>query len=211
METQGQDASKPQDQHKYYLLPKLPYASDALEPEMSAETLEYHYGKHHKGYVDKLNALIIGSGLEGQPLEEVIRQADGPLFNNAAQAWNHTFFWNCLAPRARAEGRGELARSIEASFGSLDAFKSEFSKKAEELFGSGWVWLAKDEKGKLVICPTGNGDNPLLANLEPLLACDVWEHAYYIDYRNSRQDFLRHFWKIVHWEFVEERFRGQTH
>jgi superoxide dismutase, Fe-Mn family len=187
-------------------LPQLPYSLNALEPHMSAETLEFHHGKHHKAYVDKLNELIRNTEQEHMELEEIVRTApQGPMFNNAAQAWNHTFFWQCLSPDGgRAEG--ELARAIDGSFGSFDAFKSKFTKTAVELFGSGWAWLVRGSDGSLSIEPMSNAGTPIAHGKHALLTCDVWEHAYYIDYRNARPKFLEAFWKIVNWEFVAQNF-----
>ncbi len=187
-------------QHK---LPQLPYSMDGLSPLISAETLEYHYGKHHKTYVDNLNRLIKGTEYESMPLEDIIKRSSGGVFNNAAQVWNHTFYWHCLAPGGGGEPGGELGRAIEAGFGSFENFKDEFSKAAVGLFGSGWVWLVKGSNGKLSIEPESNAGNPLTKGLKPLLTCDVWEHAYYIDYRNARPGYIEAFWKLVNWEFVE--------
>ncbi|HVK60684.1 MAG TPA: superoxide dismutase [Bdellovibrionales bacterium] len=196
---------------QYYSLPSLPFAMNALEPNMSAETFEYHYGKHHKGYVDKLNVLIKGTEFESLPLEEVIKRSSGPLFNNAAQAWNHTFFWKCLTPNSKKPQSGALLEAIEKSFGSLDDFKTEFSKQAVDLFGSGWVWLVKDQRDQLMIKSLGNAGNPLVDGMLPLLVCDVWEHAYYIDYRNVRKDYVQKFWNVVNWNFVQECFGEKLH
>jgi len=187
-------------------LPPLPYSLNALEPHMSAETLEFHHGKHHKAYVDKLNELIKNTEQEHMELEEIVRTApQGPLFNNAAQAWNHTFFWQCLSPDG-GRPEGELARAIDGSFGSLDAFKSKFTKTAVELFGSGWAWLVRGDDGSLTIEPLPNAGTPIAKGRQPLLTCDVWEHAYYIDYRNARPKFVEAFWKIVNWKFVAQNF-----
>jgi len=187
-------------------LPDLPYAKDALAPHMSAETLEFHHGKHHKAYVDKLNELIKNTEHEHMELEEIVRTApQGPLFNNAAQAWNHTFFWQCLSPNGR-KAEGELARAIDGSFGSLDAFKSKFTQTAINTFGSGWAWLVRGNDGSLAIESTSNADTPIAHGKQPILTCDVWEHAYYIDYRNARPKFLEAFWKIVNWDFVAQNF-----
>lgn len=190
--------------------PALPFAIDALEPHMSAQTLEFHHGKHHRAYVEKANRLIVGSGFEGLQLEEVVRRAEGPLFENAAQAWNHSFFWNCLSPRAISLKEGELLRAIEASFGTLEKLQADFSEKAEEHFGSGWVWLAKERSGKLSVSAMPNACNPLVGGDVPLLTCDVWEHAYYLDCRNSRKDFLDRFWKVANWDFARSRFEEAT-
>jgi len=187
-------------------LPELPFAMDALAPHISPETLEYHYGKHHRAYVDKLNSLIPGSPFEDVPLEEIIRQAEGGIFNNGAQVFNHTFYWKCLSPTGGDRPGGTLAASIDQSFGSYDEFMARFSQTAVNTFGSGWVWLVRDPRGSLGIISTSNAGNPLRDNLTPLLTCDVWEHAYYIDYRNARPKYLEAFWKLVNWRFVEKNF-----
>ncbi len=183
-------------------LPPLPYSGNALEPYISAETLEFHHGKHHATYVTKLNGLIPGSEFESAPLEEIITKATGPIFNNAAQIWNHTFYWNCLAPNAGGEPTGALADAINAAFGSFDAFKAEMTDKSVNLFGSGWSWLVKDGEGNLSIVQTSNAGCPLTDGLTPLLTCDVWEHAYYIDCRNARPKYMENFWSLVNWDFV---------
>jgi superoxide dismutase, Fe-Mn family len=188
-------------------LPELPYAKDALAPIISAETLEYHYGKHHKTYVDNLNKLIPGTEFEKMTLEEIIRKAAGGIFNNAAQIWNHTFYWNGLSPVGGGEPAGELAGAISQTFGSFAQFKEKFSTTATTLFGSGWAWLVKNPDGSLAIEPAGNAGNPLKDNKKPLLTCDVWEHAYYIDYRNARAKYVEAFWKLVNWNFVAKNFK----
>src|SRR3569833_2733929 len=175
---------RPTMEHK---LPELPYAMNALEPHISKETLEYHYGKHHKTYVDNLNKLIPGTEFEKMSLEEIIKKSSGGIFNNAAQVWNHTFYWNCLAPKS-SEPAGALADALKKGFGSLDEFKQKFTQTAIGTFGSGWAWLVKNKK--------------------PLLTCDVWEHAYYIDYRNARAKYVETFWKIVNWDFAAKNFAG---
>jgi Fe-Mn family superoxide dismutase len=185
-------------------LPELPYSKNALEPHISAETLEYHYGKHHATYVEKLNKLIPGTEYENASLEEIIRQASGGLFNNAAQVWNHTFYWNCMSPDGGGEPQGGLARAIDDAFGSLEEFKDRFSEAAATNFGSGWTWLARNPQGQLEIINTGNAGNPMTENMQPLLSCDVWEHAYYIDYRNARPKYIEAFWNIVNWDFVAQ-------
>lgn len=190
---------------KEYKLPALPYAMDALAPQISKETLEYHYGKHHATYVANLNKLIPGTQFENMSLEEIVRKAKGPIFNNAAQIWNHTFFWNCLAPKAGGEPSGKLAEAIKKGFGAFDTFKEQFTKTATSLFGSGWAWLARGEGGALEIVGTSNAGNPMTEGKTPLLTCDVWEHAYYIDYRNRRPDYVGAFWKLVNWDFVASR------
>ena len=183
-------------------LPALPYAKDALEPHISAETLDYHYSKHHNTYVVNLNNLLPGSGFEGKSLEEIVKTSSGGIFNNAAQVWNHTFYWNCLAPNGGGEPTGELAEAINKSFGSFEKFKEEFTKNAIGTFGSGWGWLVKKADGSLALASTSNAGCPLTTEDEPLLTCDVWEHAYYIDYRNSRPNYLEAFWNLVNWDFV---------
>ena len=183
-------------------LPALPYAKDALEPHISAETLDYHYSKHHNTYVVNLNNLLLGSGFEGKSLEEIIKTSSGGIFNNAAQVWNHTFYWNCLAPNGGGEPTGELAEAINKSFGSFEKFKEEFTKNAIGTFGSGWGWLVKKADGSLALASTSNAGCPLTTEDKPLLTCDVWEHAYYIDYRNSRPNYLEAFWNLVNWDFV---------
>lgn len=189
-------------------LPPLPYAKDALQPYMSAETLEYHHDKHHAAYVANLNKLIPGTEFENMPLEEIIRKASGGIFNNAAQVWNHTFFWNCLAPNAGGEPSGTLADAIRRDFGSFGEFKDRFSNAAVTQFGSGWAWLVRNPDGRLSVESTSNAMNPLHeGNRKALLTCDVWEHAYYIDYRNARPKFVEAFWNLVNWPFVAEQFR----
>lgn len=183
-------------------LPALPYSNDALEPVISKETIEYHYGKHHQTYVTNLNKLIVGTEFENLPLEEIIKKSSGGIFNNAAQVYNHTFYWNCLAPKAGGEPAGKLAEAINEAFGSFDVFKEKFSATAVGTFGSGWAWLVKNADGKLEIISTSNAGNPLTENKKPLLTCDVWEHAYYIDYRNARASYVEKFWNLVNWDFV---------
>jgi len=187
-------------------LPDLPYAMDALEPHISRETLEYHYGKHHNAYVVNLNGMLEGTELAGASLEDVIRKASGPVFNNAAQVWNHTFYWHCLSPNGGGKPAGELAAAIDKTFGSFDAFKTEFADKAVKLFGSGWAWLVKKADGSLAIVQTSNADTPVRGGDKALLTCDVWEHAYYIDYRNARPGYVDAFWKLVNWDFVASNF-----
>jgi Fe-Mn family superoxide dismutase len=192
-----------------FTLPELPYAKDALAPHISAETLEYHYGKHHQAYVTNLNGLVQGTALEKQSLEELIRTQTGGVFNNAAQIWNHTFYWNCMKPKGGGEPGGVLAEAIAATFGGFPAFKEQFSKAAATLFGSGWVWLARSGDRKLVIEQTGNAGNPLRDGRVPLLTCDVWEHAYYIDFRNARPKYVETWWNLVNWDFVAKNFSGK--
>ena len=191
---------------KKHQLPELPYDKAALEPHISAETLEFHYGKHHATYVDKLNGLIVGSEFESATLEELIQQSAGPIFNNAAQVWNHTFYWNGLSPEGGGEPDGGLRREMEAVFGDFATFKQQFTDSAVNNFGSGWTWLVKNSNGDLEIVNTGNAANPMTDGSRPLLTCDVWEHAYYIDYRNARPQYLEAFWKLVNWEFVANNF-----
>ncbi|MHC8470948.1 superoxide dismutase [Fe] [Plesiomonas shigelloides] len=183
-------------------LPALPYAKNALEPHLSAETLEYHYGKHHNTYVVNLNNLVSGTEFEGKSLEDIVKTSSGPIFNNAAQVWNHTFYWNCLAPQAGGEPTGALADAINQAFGSFDAFKTQFNDAAVKNFGSGWTWLVKKADGSLAIVNTSNAGCPLTEGHTPLLTVDVWEHAYYIDYRNVRPNYLNGFWALVNWNFV---------
>jgi len=185
-------------------LPELPYAKDALAPHISAETIEYHYGKHHKTYVDNINRLINGTEFEKMSLEEIIQQSSGGIFNNAAQVWNHTFYWNCLSPNGGGEPTGEIANAITKQFGSFAQFKEKFTNAAVTLFGSGWAWLVKNADGSLSIETTSNAGNPLKDGKRALLTCDVWEHAYYIDYRNARAKYLDAFWNLVNWEFVSQ-------
>jgi len=184
-------------------LPELPYTKEALAPNISAETLEYHYGKHHKTYVDNLNKLIPGTEFEKMPLEEIIKKASGGIFNNTAQVWNHTFYWNCLSPKGGGEPSSVVATALTKNFGSFAQFKEKFTNAAVTLFGSGWTWLVQNPDGSLVIEVTSNAGNPLKDGKKPLLTCDVWEHAYYIDYRNARAKYVEAFWKLVNWDFVE--------
>ncbi|WP_066567425.1 superoxide dismutase [Snodgrassella sp. CFCC 13594] len=188
-------------------LPELPYALDALAPHISKETMEYHYGKHHQTYITNLNNQIKGTEFENLPLEEVVKKATGGMFNNAAQDWNHTFYWFGFAPNgvALAEG-GSLAQAIDAKWGSFAEFQAAFDKVAAGTFGSGWAWLVKTPAGELDLVSTSNAATPLTTDNTPLLTCDVWEHAYYIDYRNSRPNYLKNFWEIINWAEVEKRF-----
>jgi superoxide dismutase, Fe-Mn family len=186
-------------------LPELPYAMNALEPHMSRETLEYHYGKHHQTYVNNLNNLIPGTEFENATLEEIIKKASGGVFNNGAQVWNHSFFWNCLSPNGGGRPSGGLAAAIDQQYGSFEEFKKQFTDKALTLFGSGWTWLARNGDGSLAIVQTANAANPMQNEQQPLLTCDVWEHAYYIDYRNARAKFLDAYWNLVNWDFVAEK------
>jgi superoxide dismutase, Fe-Mn family len=188
-------------------LPELPYAKEALAPGISAETLEYHYGKHHKTYVDNLNKLIPGTEFENLALEDIIKKASGGIFNNAAQVWNHSFYWNSLSPKGGGEPGGDLAAAINKSFGSFATFKEKFTAAASTHFGSGWAWLVKNPDGSLTIESTVNAANPLKDGKKPLLTCDVWEHAYYIDYRNARAKYIEAFWKLVNWSFAAKNLK----
>jgi len=183
-------------------LPALPYDRTALEPHISAETIDFHYSKHHQAYVTNLNNLIVGTEFENADLESIVRKAQGGLFNNAAQVWNHTFYWNCLKPNGGGAPTGKLAEAINAAFGGFDAFKAEFSKTAIGTFGSGWAWLVQRADGSLALVSTSNAATPLTGTDKPLLTCDVWEHAYYVDYRNARPKYVEAFWNLVNWDFV---------
>ncbi len=186
-------------------LPALPYDRTALEPHISAETIDFHYSKHHQTYVTNLNNLIAGTEFENADLESIVRKAQGGLFNNAAQVWNHTFYWNCLKPNGGGAPSGKLADAIDAAFGSFDAFKAEFTKTAIGTFGSGWAWLVQRADGSLALVSTSNAATPLTGTDKPLLTCDVWEHAYYVDYRNARPKYVEAFWNLVNWDFVTEQ------
>ena len=188
-------------------LPPLPYPKDALAPVISAETLEFHHGKHHKAYVDKLNELVVGTEFAESSLEDIIRKASGPIFNNGAQVWNHTFYWNCLSPQGGGEPQSEVAQAISKAFGSFEKFKEKFSATTVGQFGSGWGWLVKNADGSLACVATSNAENPLKQGMTPLLTCDVWEHAYYIDYRNARPRYVESFWSKVNWEFVARNLK----
>jgi Fe-Mn family superoxide dismutase len=188
-------------------LPALPYARDALEPHISAETIDYHYGKHHQTYVTNLNKLIEGTEFADQDLETIVHKSQGGMFNNAAQIWNHTFYWNCLKPSGGGEPGGKLAEAIDKAFGSFSQFKEQFSQTAITTFGSGWAWLVQREDGTLGLVSTSNAATPLTGPDTPLLTCDVWEHAYYIDYRNARPKYLEAFWNLVDWDAVAARLR----
>lgn len=190
-----------------FVLPPLPYAMNSLEPHISAETLDYHYGKHHQAYVNNLNNLIIGTEFENASLEDIILKSSGGVFNNAAQVWNHTFYWHCLTPSFK-EPAPELVEQIEQTFGSLAEFKEAFSKAAIATFGSGWAWLVRNGDGKLAITSTSNAGTPMTSGQKALLTCDVWEHAYYIDYRNARPQYLDHFWELVNWDFVLKNWQA---
>jgi Fe-Mn family superoxide dismutase len=186
-------------------LPNLPYPKDALSPYISAETLDYHHDKHHAAYVKKLNELIAGTKYENMPLEEIIMNADGPLFNNAAQHWNHTFFWSCMTPKSSSP-TGKVGELINKKWGSLDKMKEEFNKSAVANFGSGWTWLVKNKAGDIEIFNSDDADLPMKHGLTALLTMDVWEHAYYIDYRNERPKFAEAYWNIVNWDFVNKNW-----
>ncbi len=187
-------------------LPELPYAMDALVPHISQETLEFHYGKHHQTYVTNLNNLVAGTEFEGQSLERIVERSTGGVFNNAAQIWNHTFYWHSLSPNGGGNPTGALADAITKDFGSVDAFKEQFEKCAVTTFGSGWAWLVKNPDGSLTLVSSSNAACPLTDGQIPLLTCDVWEHAYYIDYRNARPQYLKAFWSLVNWDFAAKNF-----
>ena len=190
-----------------FTLPTLPFAMDALAPHISQETIEYHYGKHHQAYVTNLNKLIADSDFATMTLEDVIKKSSGGIFNNAAQVWNHTFYWNCLSPNGGGEPTGQLADAINKDFGSFAAFKEQFTQTAISTFGSGWAWLVQDKQGLLKIISTSNAGTPMTDNLTALLTCDVWEHSYYIDYRNARPNYINAFWALVNWDFVASNLR----
>lgn len=185
-------------------LPPLPFGYEALEPFISTETLTFHHDKHHRAYVTKTNELIRGTMYENLPLEELILKTEGSLFNNAAQAYNHSFFWNCLSPKGGGLPGGKVLELVTKTWGAFDKFKEDFSKATVSLFGSGWTWLVQNEKGMLEIINTENADTPLRYHLKPILTLDVWEHAYYIDYRNARPDFVKAFWSVINWDFANE-------
>ena len=189
-----------------HTLPPLPFDKNALAPHMSEETLEYHYGKHHQTYVTNLNKLIPGTEFENLPLEEIVKKSSGGIFNNSAQVWNHTFFWNSLSPKGGGAPTGALADAINAKYGSYDKFKKEFAKVATGTFGSGWTWLVKKTDGTVDIVSTSNAATPLTTDAKPLVTIDVWEHAYYIDYRNARPKFIEAYWNIVNWDFAAKNF-----
>jgi superoxide dismutase, Fe-Mn family len=187
-------------------LPKLPYALNALEPHISQKTLEFHYGKHHQAYVNNLNNLVPGTKFENASLETIIREAEGGVFNNGAQVWNHTFYFTSFSPGGGREPIGTLGSAITKAFGSYSAFKENFTKAATTLFGSGWAWLVKKEDGSLEIIQEPNAGNPLRKGLTPILTCDVWEHAYYLDYQNRRPDHIDAYWKLIDWEIIGKRY-----
>ena len=192
-------------------LPTLPYELNALEPYISKETLEYHYGKHHQTYVNNLNKLILNTEFDDKPLEYIVQNSTGGIFNNAAQVWSHNFYWNCLSANSGAQTKvsDTLQAVIKKKFGSLAAFQEQFTQVALTTFGSGWVWLVKTPTGDLELLSTSNAASPLTTANKALLTCDVWEHAYYIDYRNARLKYLEAFWQVVNWDFVEQNFNGQ--
>ncbi|MFA8433739.1 MAG: superoxide dismutase [Marinifilaceae bacterium] len=187
-------------------LPKLPYELDALEPHISKRTLEFHYGKHHQAYVNNVNKQIVGTPFENADLESIVKYADGGIFNNGAQVFNHTFYFMALSPKGGGSPKGELANAIDCHFGSFEKFKEAFGQAAATLFGSGWAWLVKDKEGKLSIVKEGNAGNPMRNGLTPVLTIDVWEHAYYLDAQNARPKYIENFWKLVNWDVIEERF-----
>lgn len=189
-----------------HTLPALPYAMDALQPHISKETLEFHYGKHHQTYVTNLNNLIKGTEFENASLEDIVKKSSGGVFNNAAQIWNHTFYWNSLSPKGGGKPAGALAAAIDAKWGAFDAFKEAFTKSAVGNFGSSWTWLVKKADGSLEIVNTSNAATPVTTADKPLMTCDLWEHAYYIDYRNRRPDYLGAFWSVVNWDFAAKNF-----
>jgi len=189
-------------------LPELPYDKDALEPHISSETLDLHHGKHHQAYVNNLNNLIPGTEFEEMKLEDIIQKSSTGIINNAAQVWNHTFYWNCLSPNGGGEPKGELAEAINSAFGSFENFKDAFTKSAVTNFGSGWTWLIKNKDGGLDIINTGNAGTPMTEGYIALLTIDVWEHAYYVDYRNARPNYVNAFWNLVNWDFVRKNYLG---
>ena len=193
-----------------HVLPPLPFAKDALEPVISAETIDYHYGKHHQAYVTNLNNLVPGTEFEKASLEDIVMQADGGIFNNAAQVWNHTFYWNGLSPDGGGEPDGALAAAIDQAFGSFDAFKEAFIKSAVGNFGSGWTWLVKNEDGSVAIVNTSNAGTPMTDGKTALLTVDVWEHAYYLKYQNRRPEYISNWWNVVNWNKVSENFAYVT-
>lgn len=187
-------------------LPELPFAKDSLAPYISQETLEYHYGKHHQAYVTNLNKLIVGTEFEDSSLEDIMMKAEGGIYNNAAQIWNHSFYWNCLSPNGGGEPNGALLDAINRDFGSFASFKEQFTKAAATLFGSGWAFLVQNG-AKLEIIQEGSAGNPLTKGMTPLMTCDVWEHAYYVDYRNARPTYIDAFWNLVNWDFVAKNLK----
>jgi Fe-Mn family superoxide dismutase len=188
-----------------FQLPALPYVPEALEPVISAKTIEFHYGKHHQAYATKLNSLVPGTAFENASLEEIIMKAEGGIFNNAAQVWNHTFYWEGFSAKRGTAPSGKLLEMIEKEFGSFDAFKTKFNEAAVNQFGSGWAWLVVNAAGNLAIVSTGNAANPMRDRLKPILTCDVWEHAYYLDFQNRRPDYVNAFWQLVDWDIIANR------
>ena len=188
-----------------FQLPKLPFEKGELSPYISEKTLEFHYGKHHQAYVNNLNNLVVGTKFENAGLEEIIMNSDGGIFNNAAQVWNHTFYWESLRPGSESQPTGQIATLINESFGSYDGFKEQFTKASATLFGAGWAWLVINNSGKLEIVQESNAGNPMTKHLKPLLTCDVWEHAYYLDYQNRRPDYISSFWQLINWDKVNSR------
>ncbi len=191
-----------------FTLPSLPWLPNQLEPFMSENTLSFHYGKHHQAYINNLNSLIKDTTFEKLSLPQIILKSSGPLFNNAAQVWNHSFFWESLAPRESYSSAMDIANQIDQDFGSFENFKEQFTKSAVSLFGSGWVWLVLNSANQLQIIPMANAGNPIVDGKIPLLVCDVWEHAYYLDYQNRRGDYIEKFWNIINWNKVEERYQN---
>jgi superoxide dismutase, Fe-Mn family len=192
-----------------HILPELPYPKTALAPNISGETLEYHWGKHHRAYVDKLNKLVAGTKFAELPLEEIVRTSAGDVFNNAAQHFNHSVYWKSLSPKGGGEPQGRLAEALQKGWGSFTSFREDFNKKANAIFGTGWCWLVKKGEAHVEIQPAFDADCPLTKGDVPLLACDVWEHAYYIDYRNERDRYLEAFWKIADWRFAEQVYESR--
>ena len=191
-----------------FILPELPFDINALNPHISPETLEYHHGKHHAAYVTNLNNLIQGTEFEGMALEDIIKKSQAGVFNNAAQTYNHTFFWNCLSPNGGGAPKGLIADEINKAFGSFDDFKTKFSNSAATLFGAGWAWLVQKADGKLEIVQKSNAGTPLTDGDKPIITLDVWEHAYYIDYRNARPKFIEHFWELINWDFANKNLQA---
>ncbi len=188
-------------------LPALPYDRTALEPHISGETIDFHYGKHHKAYVDNLNGLIAGTEFEKMDLVEIVKKSQGGMFNNAAQVWNHSFYWNCMKPNGGGEPTGKLADGINKAFGDFATFKQQFTDTAIKTFGSGWAWLVQRKDGSLALVSTSNAATPLTGDDTPLMTCDVWEHAYYIDYRNLRAKYMENFWALVNWDFIASNMK----
>lgn len=190
-----------------FTLPELPYARHALEPHISAETLDLHYGKHNQTYVDKLNGLIAGTEFEHQSLEEIVKNSTGAVFNNAAQMSNHDIYWQCMSPNGGGEPSGKLAERINGTFGDFETFKSQFTEAAVNVFGSGWAWLVETPNGELKIKTTSNAGTPITEGDTPLIACDMWEHSYYVDYRNQRPKYMEAFWAVVNWDYANAQLR----